>query len=147
MRQATAPYTEELISVAGTGLQVFKTGSGPTLIIFHDEIGQHAWLRYREALSEHFEAWAPSHPGYGKSPRLDWIMTMRDMAGWHLQAFDELWGTGCQRGRFSLGGWLAATIAWLCPHHCRKLALVGAAGIKPRRVRSSIRLWRRPPNT
>lgn len=131
MPQATTAHTEEIISVAGTGLQVLKAGSGPSLIIFHDEMGQHAWLRYQQVLSEHFEVLAPSHPGYGKSTRLDWIMTMRDMAGWYLQAFDELGIRDANVVGFSLGGWLAATIAALCPHHFRKMALVGATGIKP----------------
>ncbi len=131
MQQATAAYTEDFISVAGTNLQVLKAGSGSPLIIFHDEMGQHAWLRYQQALSEHFEVSIPSHPGYGKSTRLEWIMTMRDMAGWYLQAFDALDIREASVIGFSLGGWLAATIAALCPHHFRKLVLVGAAGIKP----------------
>ena len=131
MQQATAAYTEELLSVAGADLQVPKAGSGPPLIIFHDEMGQHAWLRYQQALSEHFEVLVPSHPGYGKSSRLDWIMTMRDMAGWYLQALDELGIRDANVVGFSLGGWLAATIASLCPHYFRKMVLVGAAGIKP----------------
>ena len=131
MPQVTSTYTEEILAVAGTDLQILKAGSGQPLIIFHDEMGQHAWLRYQEALSEHFEVWAPSHPGYGKSPRLDWIMTMRDMAGWYLQAFDELGIRDANVVGFSLGGWLAATIASLCPHHFKKMVLVGATGIKP----------------
>ena len=131
MSQPTTPHTEEIIPVAGTDLQVFKAGSGPPLIIFHDEMGQHAWLRYQQALSERFEVSVPSHPGYGKSPRLDWIMTMRDMANWYLQAFDELGVRDANVIGFSLGGWLAATIAALCPHHFSKMVLVGAAGIKP----------------
>lgn len=131
MPRTTTAYTEEIISVAGSDLQVLKAGSGSPLIIFHDEMGQHSWLRYQETLSEHFEILAPSHPGYGKSPRLDWIMTMRDMAGWYLQAFDELGVRDANVIGFSLGGWLAATIAALCPHHFRKMVLVGAAGIKP----------------
>ena len=131
MQQATAAYTEEIISVAGADLQVLKAGSGPPLIIFHDEMGQHAWLRYQQALSEHFEVLVPSHPGYGKSSRLDWIMTMRDMAGWYLQALNELGVRDANVVGFSLGGWLAATIASLCPHYFRNMVLVGAAGIKP----------------
>lgn len=131
MAQATNAYSEETLSVAGADLQILKTGSGPPLIIFHDEMGQHAWLRYQQALSKHFEVWVPSHPGYGKSSRLDWIMTMRDMAGWYLQAFDELGIREANVIGFSLGGWLAATIAALCPHHFGKMVLVGAAGIKP----------------
>lgn len=131
MPQATSTYIEDILAVAGTELQVLKAGVGQPLIIFHDEMGQHAWLRYQETLSQHFEVWAPSHPGYGKSPRLDWIMTMRDMAGWYLQAFDELGIRDANVVGFSLGGWLAATIAALCPHHFRKMVLVGAAGIKP----------------
>ena len=32
---------------------------------------------------------------------------------------------------FSLGGWLAAEMAAMCPHHFERLILVGAMGIKP----------------
>ena len=32
---------------------------------------------------------------------------------------------------FSLGGWLAAEMAAMCPHHFQSLTLVGAMGIKP----------------
>ena len=131
MTPATATYTEELIRAAGADLQVLRAGSGTPLIILHDEMGQHAWLRYQHALSEHFEVSVPSHPGYGKTTRLDWIMTMRDMANWYLQAFDDLGIQEADVIGFSLGGWLAATIAAFCPHHFRKMVLVGAAGIKP----------------
>ena len=129
---STAPIvTEEIVSVGGTELQIARAGSGPPLIIFHDEMGQHAWLHYQYALAEQFEVSIPSHPGYGKSPCLDWIMTMRDMASWYLQAFDELGIRDANIIGFSLGGWLAATIAALSPHFFRKMVLVGAAGIKP----------------
>ena len=131
MTPATATYTEEIIPVAGADFQVLKAGSGPPLIILHDEMGQHAWLRYQQALSEYFEVSVPSHPGYGKSTQLDWIMTMRDMANWYLQAFDDLGIREANVIGLSLGGWLAATIAAFCPHHFKKMVLVGAAGIKP----------------
>ena len=53
------------------------------------------------------------------------------MANWYLQAFDDLGIREANVIGLSLGGWLAATIAAFCPHHFKKMVLVGAAGIKP----------------
>ena len=58
----------------------------------------------------------PSHPGFGKSPRLDWIMTVRDLAGWYLDALDDLGLGRVNVMGLSLGGWIAAEMAAMCPH-------------------------------
>ena len=56
---------------------------------------------------------------------------MRDMAGWYLDALDELAVGPVHVMGFSLGGWLAAEMATMCPGQFTKLVLVGATGIKP----------------
>ena len=58
-------------------------------------------------------------------------MNMRDLAGWYLRALDELGLQGVNVIGFSLGGWLAAEMATMCPQQFNKMVLVGAAGIKP----------------
>lgn len=124
-------WTEDIVEVAGTRLQLVKGGGGDPLLILHDEIGNHATLRWHNALAQSNAVYIPSHPGFGASPRLDWIMNMRDLAGWYLRALDEL---GLRRVNvigFSLGGWLAAEMATMSPDHFAKIALVGAAGVKP----------------
>ena len=131
MTTATQTWTEEMVELAGAQVQLVKGGSGEPLLIFHGEMGHPGWLRYHEALAKDHTLYIASHPGFGRSPRLDWITNMRDMAGWYLQALDDL-GLGQVKALgFSLGGWLAAEMATMSPGAFKKLVLVGPAGIKP----------------
>jgi pimeloyl-ACP methyl ester carboxylesterase len=131
MTTSTEPWTEAIVEVAGTRLQLVKGGAGEPLLILHDELGHPGWLRFHEALAQRYTLYIPSHPGFGKSEGLDWIMNMRDMAGWYLDALDELGLERVNAIGFSLGGWLAAEMATMCPEQFKKLVLVGAVGVRP----------------
>lgn len=131
MTTSSKPWTEEIVEAAGTRLQLVKGGTGEPLLILHDEMGHPGWLRFHEALAHDYTLYIPSHPGFGKSERLDWIMNMRDMAGWYLEALDDLGLGQVNVVGFSLGGWLAAQMATMCPHQVKRLVLVGAPGIRP----------------
>jgi len=124
-------WTEEAVEVGGTTINLVKGGTGEPLLILHDEMGNPGWLRFHEALAQRYTVYIPSHPGFGKSERIEWVMNMRDLAGWYLDALDDL-GLGPMNViGFSLGGWLAAEMATMSPQHFKRLVLVGAAGIKP----------------
>src|SRR5919109_1487706 len=131
MTTSTEPWIEETVEVAGTRLQVVKGGSGEPLLILHDELGHPGWLRFHEALARQHTLYIPLHPGFGSSDRLDWVTNMRDMAGWYLDALDELGFGRVHAIGFSLGGWLAAEMATMCPEQFKRLVLVGAAGVWP----------------
>jgi pimeloyl-ACP methyl ester carboxylesterase len=131
MTTSRGTWTEEFVEAAGTRLQLIKGGTGEPLLILHDELGHPGWLHFHEALAQQYTLYIPSHPGFGKSEGLDWIMNMRDMAGWYLDALDELAVGRMNVVGFSLGGWLAAEMATMCPEPFKKLVLVGAMGIKP----------------
>ena len=131
MTTSAKTWTEEMIEVAGTSVQLVKGGTGEPLLILHGEMGHPGWLRYHEGLAQGNTLHIPSHPGFGKSERLDWIMNMRDMAGWYLEALDDMGLDQVNIMGFSLGGWLAAEMATMNPQQFKKLVLVGAAGIKP----------------
>ena len=131
MTTSAQTWTEEFRTVAGVDLQLVKGGTGDPLLILHDEMGHQSWLQFHEALAQHYTLHIPSHPGFGKTKALDWIMNVRDMAGWYLQALDELGLKQVNLAGFSLGGWLAAEMASMCPHQFKKLVLVGPTGIKP----------------
>ena len=131
MATSSQTWTEEIIEAAGGKVQLVKGGSGDPLLIIHDELGHPGWLRYHEALAEEYTLQIPSYAGFGESERQDWIMNMRDMAGWYLEALDDMGLSNVNLMGFSLGGWLAAEMAAMCPHTFKKLVLVGAAGIKP----------------
>lgn len=124
-------WREESRAVAGVNLQLATGGSGPPLLIFHDEIAHPAALGYQRELAESYTLHIPFHPGFGRSERLDWVMNMRDLAGWYLLALEELGLDSVNALGFSLGGWLAAEIATMRPETFRKLALVAPLGVRP----------------
>ena len=131
MTTATQTWTEQMVEAAGTTVQVVKGGSGDPVLILHDEMGHPGWMRFHEELSEGFELTIPSHPGFGGSPYLDWIMNMRDLAGWYLQALDDMGLSQVNLMGFSFGGWLAADMATMHPDRFSNLVLVNPMGIKP----------------
>jgi pimeloyl-ACP methyl ester carboxylesterase len=133
MTTASQTWTEETVEVAGARIQLVKGGAGEPLLVLHGEMGHPGWLRYHEALSQRHTLYIPSHPGFGGSERLDWIMNMRDMAGWYLQALQDLGLGQVNVIGLSLGGWLAAEMATMCPHQFKRLVLVSAPGIRPPR--------------
>ncbi|MCH7737756.1 MAG: alpha/beta hydrolase [Chloroflexi bacterium] len=124
-------WKEGKTQVGGTGLHIVKGGSGDPLLVLHGEMGQTVPLRYEESLAQDFTLHMPAHPGFGITDRLDWIMSVRDLASWYLRVIDEL---GLERVNllgFSLGGWLAAEMACQSPQTFKKMALVAPTGIKP----------------
>ena len=131
MATATQAWTEEFVEVAGTTLRLVKGGSGPPLLLLHDEFGHQVQLRYHDTLAEDYTVHIPTHPGFSETGRLDWIMNMRDLAGWYLEALDDLTLGQVNLMGFSLGGWLAAEMAAMSPDQFSKVVLVAPAGIRP----------------
>lgn len=120
----------EIRSVAGLGLEVLQGGAGPTVLLLHGSFGWWGWEPVHERLAERFTVIAPSHPGFGRSPRVPGVETIDDLAYYYL---DLLAADGLAPARvigFGLGGWLAAEIAVRCPHAIDRLVLVDSTGIK-----------------
>jgi len=131
MAITATPWAEEIVEAGGIKLHITKGGTGQPLLLLHDELGHPGWLRYHAALAQHYTLYMPSHPGCGQSEHLDWVMGMRDLAGWYLDALDELGLVQVPVLGGSLGGWLAAEMAVMCPQQFTRLVLVGAMGVRP----------------
>jgi pimeloyl-ACP methyl ester carboxylesterase len=124
-------YIDEMVEVAETKLHLLRGGTGDPLLILHGAGGSPGWLQYQQALAQRFQVYVPDHPGFGRSDRPEWIETVPDLACFYLWALEEL---GLSRVRvigFSLGGWLAAEMAVMCPHLFERMVLVGAVGVRP----------------
>lgn len=124
-------HTDELITIAGVKTQVLKGGSGAPLLLLHGAGGNPGWLPYHRALAQHYTVYAPSHPGYDGTSRPAWVETMADVAHFYRQFIEALHLAPVHVMGFSMGGWLAAEIAAMCPPYLKSLTLVGAAGLKP----------------
>ena len=126
-----AAFTEEFVEVAGSKIHLMKGGSGDPLLVLHAAGGNPGWIRYAQALADHYTVYIPSHPGYGQSERPDWLETMNDMACFYTWFMEKQGLDGARAIGFSMGGWLAAEIVVSCQHSFSKLMLVDPAGIKP----------------
>jgi pimeloyl-ACP methyl ester carboxylesterase len=124
-------WTEEQVPVAGTSVHMYRGGDGPPLLILHGEGGNPGWLLYLDTLAATFTVYAPSQPGFGMTPRIEWITSVEDLAVFTLWMLEELALGPVHLLGHGVGGWLAADVATLCPQVIERLVLVDAMGIKP----------------
>ena len=85
-----ANWTESTMKVAGADLTVVRGGSGKPLLMFHDELGYPGWMTWNEELAKDREIIIPLQPGFGKTPRIEWIRSFRDLGGFYANVVREL---------------------------------------------------------
>jgi pimeloyl-ACP methyl ester carboxylesterase len=73
----------------------------------------------------------PLFPGFGRTPRAEWIMSVRDLGSFIARAVREQRLAPIDVIGFSFGGWLAAEMAAGDPALFSKMVLVAPAGIRP----------------
>lgn len=126
-----APVSEGAISraVAGITLETLHRGSGRPILVLHgpDPLPSDAPALARLAAlgSVH----APSHPGFGGSPRPDGFETVYDLVNLYAALLDDLREPAVLIG-CSFGGWIAAELALACPHRITQLVLADTLGIR-----------------
>jgi pimeloyl-ACP methyl ester carboxylesterase len=130
-----------------TGLETIYAGRGVPLLLLHGPTPLAADLPFIGALSEHAEIIAPSHPGFGGSPRAADFDSMYDLVHLYLEVLEHLPYDRLVVLGLSFGGWLAAELASMCSHKVRALILVDAVGVKlgARDERDITHLFNTPP--
>ena len=123
-------WREETVRVAGTDLTLIQGGTGKPLLVLHEELGHPGWLRWHAALAQNRTLLIPLHPGFGKSPRMEWVQGVRDLAGFYARVVRERGLSPVDVIGFSLGGWIAAEIAVKSTARLSHLVLANAVGIK-----------------
>ncbi len=122
--------TAERLSVRGIDLEVVRRGSGAPLLLLHGPQNVDPHAPFLDLLGRHASILAPSHPGFGHSPRPADFDTVYDLVHLYLDVLDDLGPAKVTLVGFSFGGWLAAEIAVACAHRLDRLVLVDALGIK-----------------
>jgi pimeloyl-ACP methyl ester carboxylesterase len=118
------------LSVAGIELEVIRRGAGRPLLLLHGMQHVDARARFLELLAKYAHVIAPSHPGFGHSPRPPDFDTVYDLVHLYLDVLDALPYERVTLMGLSFGGWLAAEVAVKCCHRLDRLVLVDAFGIK-----------------
>ena len=120
----------ERLAMRGIDLEVLRKGTGPPILLLHGLHTVDPDAPFLDLLAAHAEIIAPSHPGFGHSPRPADFDTVYDLVHLYLDLLETLPHEKVTLLGFSFGGWLAAEIAAACCHRLERLILVDPLGIK-----------------
>lgn len=126
-----ATWNENTTTVAGTDLVMVRGGTGKPLLVLHDEMGYTGWMSWNEDLAKIRELVIPLQPGFGKTPKQDWMWRHRDLAIFYLNVIRELKLGKVDVLGFSAGAYIAAEMAAANPEMLSSMTLVGPMGLKP----------------
>jgi pimeloyl-ACP methyl ester carboxylesterase len=138
----------ERLAVRGIDLEVLRKGEGPPILLLHGLSVVDPEARFLNLLAPHAEIIAPSHPGFGHSPRPADFDSIYDLVHLYLDLLETLPHETVTLMGFSFGGWLAAEIAAASCHRLARLILVDPLGIKlgDRESRDILDLFNAPPD-
>jgi pimeloyl-ACP methyl ester carboxylesterase len=120
----------ERLTVRGIELEVLRAGKGEPMLLLHGLHTVDPDAPFLALLGQHAEIIAPSHPGFGHSPRPNGFDTIYDLVHLYLDLLDMLPHPKVTLLGFSFGGWLAAEIAATCCHRLQRLILADPLGVK-----------------
>jgi pimeloyl-ACP methyl ester carboxylesterase len=128
-----AAWTERTIEIAGAKVHLTRGGKGPPVLVLHRDIGTLEASSFHDELAKSADVIVPHHPGWGRSPRAEWMRSVRDVAVMHRGLLAALGIENAALIGLGFGGWIAAEMATMAPGDVAKLVLVGPMGIKPPR--------------
>lgn len=128
---AELQWSQETVRVGDSDLLIEKAGSGPPVLLLHEELGCPGTVAWQVELAKSRTLIQLHHPGFGRAPEVEWLENVRDLAclyAWYLR--DQGLAPVDVIG-FSFGGWVAAEMAANDPAIFSRMVLVGAPGIQP----------------
>ncbi len=128
---ATIEWKSGVVSAGGTDLHMMRGGEGPPIVVLHRDIGTLDRLPFYDLLAQDHEVLIPHHPGYGASPRPEWVANVRDIAVIYRSLLASPGLSEAAVVGLGFGGWIAAEMATFAPAATPPLVLVGATGLKP----------------
>lgn len=120
----------ERLALRDVDLEVLRKGRGAPILLLHGLDTVDPAAPFLDLLAENAEIIAPSHPGFGNTPRPADFDSIYDLVHLYLALLDSLPHEKLTLLGFSFGGWLAAEIAAASCHRLERLILVDPLGIK-----------------
>jgi pimeloyl-ACP methyl ester carboxylesterase len=130
MTGAPRSIAAERLFVGELDLELVRRGAGRPVLLLHGFQNVDPQARFLDLLGAHGAVLAPSHPGFGDSPRPPEFETVYDLVHLYLEVLERLGPEKVVLVGLSFGGWLAAEVAVKCAHRIDRLVLVDALGIK-----------------
>ncbi len=127
------PAKELTIDVAGGKLRYSEAGDGATVLYLHGIAG-HSWDPLLARLADARRVLAPEHPGFGRPPIPDWMLSVGDVAFFYLDVLEALDLRNVHLVGHGIGGWIAAEIAIRSCERLASLALLAPAGVQSARA-------------
>src|SRR5215472_18974415 len=87
---ADVTWSESTVEFAGWKLHLSRAGGGRPALVLHHDIGTPDRLPFYDALAAKYDVLVPHHPGYSRSPRPDWMRSVRDIAVVYRGLLSEL---------------------------------------------------------
>jgi pimeloyl-ACP methyl ester carboxylesterase len=117
------------LALHGIDLEVRRQGAGAPILFLHGFQQPEPGTRWMELVARRGEVIAPSHPGFGASPRPKDFESVYDLVNLYSALLETLPQPVTLVGS-SFGGWLAAELAVRSCDRIARLVLVDALGIK-----------------
>jgi pimeloyl-ACP methyl ester carboxylesterase len=125
----SVPCENDRLRVSDLELEVVRRGAGRPLLLLHGFRTVDPDAPFVDLLARGRQVIAPSHPGFGASPRPPDFEAVYDLVHLYLELLEALTPQPCLMG-LSFGGWLAAEIAVKAGALIDRVVLVDALGIK-----------------
>ena len=124
----------QMIPMAGHGLvevSFTRSGEGHPVLLLHGGGGSLTVSGFGDLLAGQRPARVivPTHPGFGGTPRPEWLATVPDLAALYVALLAELGLDDVTVIGNSIGGWIAAEMAVLDTSRIGRFVLVDAVGI------------------
>src|SRR5215471_3622074 len=103
-----AAVRKDRLAVGDLELEVTRRGAGRPLLLLHGFQTIPPDAPFLERLGRHAAIIAPSHPGFGDSPRPADFETIYDLVHLYLELLETLRHETVSLMGLSFGGWLAA---------------------------------------
>ena len=122
-------FTKETVNILGGNVVFQRGGTGEPILYLHGAGVVNQVVPFMEHLGRSFDLIVPQHPGMGDSDAPSWLNNMHDMALFYHDFIGHLGLENIHLVGTSIGGWLAATVAYLNPAPFKSVTLACAAGL------------------
>ncbi|MEP6984263.1 MAG: alpha/beta hydrolase [Chloroflexota bacterium] len=124
-------YTITLADDKQVTISVSEFGDGSPFFVLHGGAGPQSVSGFAQRLAteDHAHVYVPTHPGFGGTPRPDWLNSIGALAQTYVALIDQLDIQNVTVIGNSIGGWIAAEMALLDSPRISSFILADATGI------------------